>query len=151
MNPQRLDTGKTWKKVVARCQSDAIAIREPCRELHLGRCKPSSLSHDGPARSLVRDDLSHSGPHPIRFYNLCLAGNHNMLELVRPYTWREVDTTLGDGRYDNEETNRALATRLHSFFTEFHQGCRSSLSKHHSFWLAFWFFPFPLSCRARTP
>jgi hypothetical protein len=28
------------------------------------------------------------------WYSLCLAGNHNLLALVRPYTWREL-TTVG--------------------------------------------------------
>jgi hypothetical protein len=91
--------------------------------------------------------LDHIQSDSTSLDNLCLAANHNLLELVRPYTWREVNTTLGDGRYDNEETNRASATRLHSFCTD---SIKAAAVRSLNITI-FGFFPFPLSCLARTP
>ncbi|KAJ7097595.1 hypothetical protein C8R44DRAFT_367887 [Mycena epipterygia] len=49
--------------------------------------------------------------------NLCLAGNHNLLALVRPFTWREINTTLDDaGTDDKRKSSHRLAARFEVFF-----------------------------------
>ncbi|KAK7059592.1 hypothetical protein R3P38DRAFT_2836736 [Favolaschia claudopus] len=59
----------------------------------------------------VVDHLSLDSKH-----NLCLAGNHNLLALVRPYTWREITITLRSGGNSNETRKSVeLAARLRSF------------------------------------
>ncbi|KAK7046816.1 hypothetical protein R3P38DRAFT_2875929 [Favolaschia claudopus] len=59
----------------------------------------------------VVDHLSLDSKH-----NLCLTGNHNLLALVRPYTWREINITLRSGGNSNETRKSAeLATKLRSF------------------------------------
>ncbi|KAJ7176801.1 hypothetical protein C8R46DRAFT_1077357 [Mycena filopes] len=45
---------------------------------------------------------------------LCLAGNHNLLTLVRPLTWKELRLVLGD----NSVSGPALAARLEAFFAD---------------------------------
>ncbi|KAJ7176806.1 hypothetical protein C8R46DRAFT_1213382 [Mycena filopes] len=45
---------------------------------------------------------------------LCLAGNHNLLALVRPLTWKELRLVLGD----DSVSGPALAARLEAFFAD---------------------------------
>ncbi|KAK7023147.1 hypothetical protein R3P38DRAFT_3195099 [Favolaschia claudopus] len=63
---------------------------------------------------LVIAVLDHLAPFSQTLDNLCLAGNRNLLALVRPYTWREVDITLSD----NRKTSAALAERLSAFCSD---------------------------------
>ncbi|KAK7023146.1 hypothetical protein R3P38DRAFT_2957765 [Favolaschia claudopus] len=58
--------------------------------------------------------LDYLVPYPRTLDNLCLAGNHSLLALARPYTWREVDITLSD----NRKMSAALADRLSAFCSE---------------------------------
>ncbi|KAK7052121.1 hypothetical protein R3P38DRAFT_3172448 [Favolaschia claudopus] len=60
---------------------------------------------------LITAVLHHLAPFSETLDNLCLVGNHNLLALARPYTWREVDITLSDIR----KTSAALAERLLAF------------------------------------
>ncbi|KAK7052113.1 hypothetical protein R3P38DRAFT_1636520 [Favolaschia claudopus] len=58
--------------------------------------------------------LDYLVPYPQTLNNLCLAGNHTLLALARPYTWQEVDITLSD----NRKTSAALADRLLAFCSD---------------------------------
>jgi hypothetical protein len=60
---------------------------------------------------LISSVLDYLAPHGLALKNLCLVGNHNLLTLARPYTWREIEVTL----CDNGDTSRALAERVRTF------------------------------------
>ncbi|KAF7345397.1 hypothetical protein MVEN_01557700 [Mycena venus] len=60
---------------------------------------------------LITVIVEYLAPSSQSLDNLCLVGNHNLLTLVRPHTWREINITLGD----DEETSQALASRVHAF------------------------------------
>ncbi|KAJ7677825.1 hypothetical protein DFH06DRAFT_561285 [Mycena polygramma] len=57
-------------------------------------------------------------PYSEALDNLCLAGNHNLLALVRPYTWREIHVTVGDGRRTNTANSEAFADRWRTFCSD---------------------------------
>ncbi|KAJ7270820.1 hypothetical protein C8J57DRAFT_292710 [Mycena rebaudengoi] len=52
--------------------------------------------------------------------NLCLAGNHNLLALARPYTWRELNVTLSSFEPEGAEraASSALASRFETFYAD---------------------------------
>ncbi|KAJ7285333.1 hypothetical protein C8J57DRAFT_1217585 [Mycena rebaudengoi] len=52
--------------------------------------------------------------------NLCLAGNHNLLALARPYTWRELNITLSSFEHKGAEraASSALASRFEAFYAD---------------------------------
>ncbi|KAJ7182869.1 hypothetical protein C8R43DRAFT_15570 [Mycena crocata] len=62
--------------------------------------------------------FDHLAPDSKALDNLCLAGNHNLLHLVRPYTWREINTTIGHGRHDKHRSSKTLASRFETFFSD---------------------------------
>ncbi|KAJ6498534.1 hypothetical protein C8R47DRAFT_1193959 [Mycena vitilis] len=65
---------------------------------------------------LILEDLA---PDSQALDNLCLAGNHNLLALVRPYTFREINTTLDDGMNERKrESSNSLAARFGAFFED---------------------------------
>ncbi|KAJ7221844.1 hypothetical protein B0H12DRAFT_301536 [Mycena haematopus] len=67
---------------------------------------------------LVAAVVDHLAPDADSLRSLCLAGNHNLLALVRPYTWRELALTVDDGRHDDSAKSRALASSLRAFCAE---------------------------------
>ncbi|KAJ7285328.1 hypothetical protein C8J57DRAFT_1709554 [Mycena rebaudengoi] len=52
--------------------------------------------------------------------NLCLSGNHNLLALARPYTWRELNVTLSSFEPEGAEhaASSALASRFEAFYAD---------------------------------
>ncbi|KAF7370283.1 hypothetical protein MSAN_00659600 [Mycena sanguinolenta] len=67
---------------------------------------------------LITAILEYLAPVSESLDNICLVGNHNLLTLARPYTWREINITFrNDRRQDrkNQEASQALADRLHGF------------------------------------
>ncbi|KAJ7285327.1 hypothetical protein C8J57DRAFT_1709553 [Mycena rebaudengoi] len=50
--------------------------------------------------------------------SLCLAGNHNILALARPYTWRELNVTLSSFERAERAASSALASRIESFYAD---------------------------------
>ncbi|KAJ7705613.1 hypothetical protein B0H17DRAFT_1299160 [Mycena rosella] len=65
---------------------------------------------------LVSSIVEHLAPCSQTLDSLCLVGNHNLLALVRPYTWREINMTMDDamGPKKRESSNR-LAARFEAF------------------------------------
>ncbi|KAJ7267210.1 hypothetical protein C8J57DRAFT_362017 [Mycena rebaudengoi] len=50
--------------------------------------------------------------------SLCLAGHHTLLACARPYTWREINATIGDGQEDENKSNGQLAARFQAFLDD---------------------------------
>ncbi|KAJ7489146.1 hypothetical protein FB451DRAFT_1223867 [Mycena latifolia] len=66
--------------------------------------------------SCIVEDLA---PCTQTLDSLCLTGNHNLLALVRPYTWREINTTLDDTMTKKKaESSKKLAARFEEFFED---------------------------------
>lgn len=58
--------------------------------------------------------LDHLAPDSPSLDALCLAGNHKLLAITRPYTWMEVNMVLGaEGR-----ASARTAVRLEAFVTD---------------------------------
>ncbi|KAJ6618205.1 hypothetical protein B0H10DRAFT_1947811 [Mycena sp. CBHHK59/15] len=65
---------------------------------------------------LISSIVDHMAPDSLTLDNLCLVGNHNLLALVRPYTWREINTTLDDAMSAaTKESSLRLAARFKEF------------------------------------
>ncbi|KAF8217906.1 hypothetical protein K438DRAFT_1952770 [Mycena galopus ATCC 62051] len=67
---------------------------------------------------LVYAIVDHLAPDSDALHSLCLVGNHNLLALVRPYTWRQITATVDDGRSDDGKKSRALASWLRTFCSD---------------------------------
>ncbi|KAJ7270818.1 hypothetical protein C8J57DRAFT_713589 [Mycena rebaudengoi] len=50
--------------------------------------------------------------------SLCLAGNHNLLALTQPYTWRELNVTLSSFEGDDRGASSTLASRFEAFYAD---------------------------------
>ncbi|KAF7369220.1 hypothetical protein MVEN_00249600 [Mycena venus] len=65
--------------------------------------------------------LEHLVWNSASLVNLCLVGNHNLLTLVRPYTWREINIKLGYEEYEsdrNPESSLEFTSRWNAFCSD---------------------------------